>query len=114
MARKGTRRTSVAPSAPPALIRAQPALVAASELMPLLTPSVASTAPSRPAAAVTGTSVPAVPAPPRPAVTPEQRRRLIAQAAFERAQRHGLGTTDPFVDWLHAEREVDARLSACP
>ncbi|RYI99507.1 MAG: DUF2934 domain-containing protein, partial [Acetobacteraceae bacterium] len=75
----------------------------------------APSAPVRATAAVSGTSVPvADAAPPRAGVTAEQRRRLIAQAAFERAQRHGLGTTDPFVDWLHAEREVDARLSARP
>lgn len=45
-------------------------------------------------------------------VPEEQRRRMIAQAAYQRAQALGLGHTDPFQDWLIAEREVDARIAS--
>ncbi|MCU0659261.1 MAG: DUF2934 domain-containing protein [Polyangiaceae bacterium] len=46
-----------------------------------------------------------------PRVTPEERRRQIAQRAYQRALAQGLGATDPFHDWLQAEREVDALLT---
>ena len=40
----------------------------------------------------------------------EERRRLIARVAYARAERARF-STDPFQDWLAAEREVDASLS---
>jgi hypothetical protein len=43
-------------------------------------------------------------------VTPEERRSMIARAAFRRAEQGGIGRTDPLHDWLSAEREVDASL----
>ncbi len=44
------------------------------------------------------------------AVTPEQRRRMIAEAAYYRAERHGFGG-DPVSDWLEAEAEIDRMLA---
>lgn len=59
-------------------------------------------------------SVPAVPsttgAETRPrSLAPEERRRMIAEAAFLRAEQRGF-RGDPMQDWLDAESEVDARL----
>jgi hypothetical protein len=45
------------------------------------------------------------------AISPEERHRLIALHAFRRAQHRGLGSTDPFHDWLIAEREINALLT---
>ncbi|UQA55816.1 DUF2934 domain-containing protein [Polyangium aurulentum] len=47
----------------------------------------------------------------RPRISSEERRRLIALAAYQRAERLGLGRTNPVEDWLAAEREVDAKLA---
>lgn len=38
------------------------------------------------------------------------RRRMIAEAAYLRAQRRGFERGDPVADWLEAEQEVDQRL----
>jgi hypothetical protein len=46
-----------------------------------------------------------------PRILPEERRRAIAQRAYQRALAQGLGATDPFHDWLQAEREVDALMA---
>jgi hypothetical protein len=43
-------------------------------------------------------------------VTPQERDRLIAEAAYLRAEKRGFGSGDAVEDWLHAEAEVDARL----
>lgn len=43
------------------------------------------------------------------AVTPEQRWRMIAEAAYYRAERHGFDG-DPVSDWLAAEAEIDRML----
>ncbi len=43
-------------------------------------------------------------------VTEEQRRRMIADAAYFRAQRRGFDGGDPVADWLEAEAEIEARL----
>lgn len=40
----------------------------------------------------------------------EERHRLIAEAAYERAQRRGFIGGDPVTDWLEAEQDVEARL----
>ena len=43
-------------------------------------------------------------------VTTEQRRQLIAEAAYIRAEKRGFEGGDPVVDWLEAEQEVDQGL----
>lgn len=50
----------------------------------------------------------------RRTVSFEERRRLIALAAYYRAQRVGFGKTNPVEDWLLAEREVDAMITNGP
>jgi len=45
-------------------------------------------------------------------VTAEQRRRMIAEAAYFRAQRRGFQDGDPIDDWLAAEAEVEHALAA--
>ncbi len=47
---------------------------------------------------------------PRKPISSEERRRLIAHAAYHRAQRIGFGKTNPIEDWLLAEKEVDAMI----
>ena len=42
-------------------------------------------------------------------VSADQRRQMIAEAAYFRAERRGFGG-DPLKDWYEAEAEVDARL----
>lgn len=44
-------------------------------------------------------------------LSPEERWRMIAEAAYYLAQRRGFGG-DAVADWLAAEAEVDARLGA--
>lgn len=39
-----------------------------------------------------------------------ERRRMIADAAYYRAERRGFSGGDPVADWLEAEAEVEARL----
>ena len=51
------------------------------------------------------------PAAPR-AVDPLERRRLIEEAAYFRAERRGFTAGAEEQDWLEAEAEVDARLGA--
>src|SRR5262245_56892241 len=46
---------------------------------------------------------------PRPVVSPEQRRHMIAEAAYFRALRRGV-PGDPVLDWAEAEIEIDALL----
>ena len=43
-------------------------------------------------------------------VSAEQRRQMIAEAAYFRAERRGFDAGDPLKDWHEAEAEVDARL----
>ena|SRR5690348_15108825 len=45
-------------------------------------------------------------------VTAEQRRQMIAETAYFRAQRRSFAQGDPVADWLAAEAEVDAMLAA--
>lgn len=47
---------------------------------------------------------------PRRTISNDERRRLIALAAYYRAQHVGFGKTNPVEDWLVAEREVDAMM----
>lgn len=57
-----------------------------------------------------GTAKGAAPAP--SAFTPEARRQLIAESAYLRAERRGFEPGHDVEDWLAAEAEVDALLSA--
>lgn len=41
------------------------------------------------------------------ALAPDERKRLIAEAAYQRAQQRGFVGGDPVTDWLEAEREID-------
>lgn len=43
-------------------------------------------------------------------VSPEERQRMIAEAAYYRALQRGFSGGDAIEDWLIAEREVDERL----
>ncbi len=43
-------------------------------------------------------------------VSPEERQRMIAEAAYFRALQRGFSGGDVVEDWLAAEREVDERL----
>ncbi len=43
-------------------------------------------------------------------VSPEERQRMIAEAAYYRALLRGFSGGDAVEDWLVAEREVDERL----
>jgi hypothetical protein len=47
---------------------------------------------------------------PRHGIPPEERQRLIAQAAYLRAERRGFSGGSPEQDWLLAEAEIDAML----
>ena len=44
-------------------------------------------------------------------IGPEERARLIADAAYFKAQKRGFEGGDPVEDWLAAEREIDAKFS---
>lgn len=44
-------------------------------------------------------------------VSAEQRRAMIAEAAYLRAERRGFTGGDPTDDWLQSEKEVDTLLS---
>jgi hypothetical protein len=43
-------------------------------------------------------------------MSPEERRRMIEQAAYFRAQQRGFNGGDPLEDWLAAEREINRLL----
>lgn len=47
----------------------------------------------------------------RQSVTPEQRYRMVAEAAYHHAERRGFVGGDPLNDWLLAEKEVDKLLN---
>lgn len=44
------------------------------------------------------------------AISPDERERMIAEAAYFRAQQRGFAGGDPLEDWLSAEAEVDRLL----
>jgi len=46
--------------------------------------------------------------------TPEERERLVATAAYFRAERRGFAPGYEVLDWLEAEAEVDALLPPPP
>lgn len=43
-------------------------------------------------------------------VTPDERHRMIAEAAYHRAEQRGFTNGDPQQDWLDAEAQVDIEL----
>ena len=43
-------------------------------------------------------------------VSPEERLRLISEAAYYRAERRHFAPSDPLEDWRAAEAEIDARI----
>jgi hypothetical protein len=45
------------------------------------------------------------------AVTPEERQKMIAEAAFLRAEQRGFAGGDPTDDWLRAEADIDKIIS---
>lgn len=48
---------------------------------------------------------------PSQAVTPEERWRMVAEAAYLRAEKRGFSGGNPTDDWLAAEVEIDAILA---
>ena len=44
-------------------------------------------------------------------IGPEERARLISEAAYFRAQQRGFAGGNPIDDWLAAEREIDSKYS---
>lgn len=50
-------------------------------------------------------------APRRRSVTPEERYRLIQEAAYFRAEQRGFAAGHEVEDWIAAEAEVDAEVS---
>lgn len=60
----------------------------------------------------TATQAPRAAAPPA-RISAEQRRRMIAEAAYYKALTRQLeGSGDAVADWLEAEREIDEKLAA--
>jgi hypothetical protein len=45
-------------------------------------------------------------------VSVEERQRMIAEAAYFRAQQRGFNGGDPLDDWLAAEQEINWTLSS--
>jgi len=43
----------------------------------------------------------------RPLVSPEERNRMIAEAAYYRAEKHSFTSGDMAEDWCEAEAEID-------
>lgn len=62
--------------------------------------------PRRPAPAKKGAAQPAVEAPPT-ALLAEERRRMIAEAAYFHAEHRGFAVGGELDDWLAAEAEID-------
>ena len=44
-------------------------------------------------------------------VSPEERRRMIDESAYLRAEQRGFTDGDPVTDWLRSEREIDKVLA---
>jgi len=43
-------------------------------------------------------------------VTPDERHRMIAEAAYHRAEKRGFVNGDPVQDWLEAEAQIESEL----
>jgi hypothetical protein len=65
----------------------------------------------QPSAATRNRTAEVIPSAPPMMVSAEQRRAMIAEAAYLRAERRGFEGGDPVADWLESEREVDALLT---
>lgn len=46
----------------------------------------------------------------RQTVTPEERQRMISEAAYYKAESRGFSEADPDRDWYEAEAEIDGML----
>jgi hypothetical protein len=66
--------------------------------------------PVAPPAAAQRTPAPAASAP-KAKVDAKERQRLIAEAAYYRAQKRGFAPGHEVQDWVAAEKDVDARLA---
>jgi hypothetical protein len=71
---------------------------------------VSATADTRPRTQAKAARTTKAKAPQRAAVSAEDRRAMIAQAAYLRAERRGFAPGQEAEDWLAAEVEVDALL----
>jgi len=71
---------------------------------------VSATANTRPRSQAKAARTPKAKAPQRAAVSAEDRRAMIAEAAYLRAERRGFAPGQEAEDWLAAELEVDALL----
>lgn len=58
-----------------------------------------------------GKGAPTASSTPTRLVSAEEREKMIAQAAYLRAERRGFMGGDPVADWLEAEIEIDSMLS---
>jgi len=45
-----------------------------------------------------------------PDIAPDERHRLIAEAAYHRAEKRGFMNGDPVQDWLEAEAQIENEL----
>ncbi len=43
-------------------------------------------------------------------VTPDERHRMIAEAAYQRAEQRGFTNGDPLRDWLEAETQIEMQI----
>lgn len=75
------------------------------------TKSAGKTAAPRASQRSTGKAAPAASSTPSRLVSAEEREKMIAQAAYLRAERRGFMGGDPVADWLEAEMEIDSMLS---
>lgn len=69
-----------------------------------------SAAPTSAPAASTASNAQPDPQSPPPVVLSEERYRLIAEAAYFRAEARGFQGGDPVADWLEAEAEINRKL----
>ena len=65
---------------------------------------------TRPVTLAAAPAAQSAPATAAPRISPEERHRLIAEAAYYRASRRGFGGGAEVEDWLAAEAEVDGKL----
>jgi len=84
---------------------------AAAKAEPEKAPAKKAEAPRKPAAKKTVARAVEAQVDTRSTVTTEERRRMIAEAAYLRAERRGFSGGDPTDDWLSAEAEIDRILS---
>jgi hypothetical protein len=101
MAEKSSKKMAAAPvakaaSSGAAAAKAAPAPVA----KPVAPPPAAAQRTAAPVAA------------PKGKVDAKERQRLIAEAAYYRAQKRGFAPGHEVQDWVAAEKEVDARIAA--